>query len=251
MGIAFFLGLWIAIIFIILGIEFYYYILARYIEKDLTIVEGIIFISCLCVSVMIFSKSQEFFSGLISIILLPMADMVIKMIVESKEKVRHRLEEQKEMESWLYTIEKQPENVNAYVAIGDIYFKKRDYEQALVYYKKAQNLMDLPYIREKIGVTEKELAIKNGTVWVCPECSFDNPGEIKKCKVCGYSKIDRNLFAEIKKNKKEFLKAGLWVLIGPFALILFFALYVVMPIYLALIITLVAIYFTIKYFITY
>ncbi|MGC9066595.1 MAG: hypothetical protein ACP5JO_08260 [Candidatus Ratteibacteria bacterium] len=247
----FFLGLWIAIIFIILGIEFYYYILARFIEKDLTIIEGIIFIVCLCIAVMIFAKSQEFFSGLISISLLPLTDFIIKVAVESKEKLRRQLEEQRNLENWLYTIENQPENVNAYVSIGDIYFQKQDYKRALVYYKKAQNLIDLPYIMEKIKITEKELAIKKGIVWVCPECSFDNPGDIKRCKVCGYSKIDRNLFAEIKKNKKEILKAGLWFLIGPFALILFFALYVIMPIYLALIITLAAIYFTIKYFITY
>ncbi|HOJ31712.1 MAG TPA: tetratricopeptide repeat protein [bacterium] len=251
MGAAFFLALWITLVFIILGIEFYYYILARYLEKDLTALEGIVFIILFCISIVIFAKSWAFFSGLISIALLPAVDLVIRAIVESKEKALHRLQEQKNLENWLYTIEKHPGNVNAYISIGDIYFQKRNYQQALIYYKKAQEIMDLPYIKEKIGITEKEIAIKNGVIWVCPECSFDNLGEFQKCKVCGYSKIDRNILAEIKRNKKEILKACVWILIGPFTLILFFALYVVMPIYLALIITLAVIYFTIRYFITY
>ena len=67
MGAAFFLALWITLVFIILGIEFYYYILARYLEKDLTALEGIVFIILFCISIVIFAKSWAFFFGLISI----------------------------------------------------------------------------------------------------------------------------------------------------------------------------------------
>lgn len=252
---AFFLGLWLVFILIILGIEFYYYILNRYFEKELTGIEAIIFFICLIVSIILFMKSFSQDSiilfGLLSTLPVPAADFIIKSIVKSKEKAVEKIEKEKNIKNWLYTIEKQPDNVNAYVELGNIYFNDKNYEKAMEFYKKAQQVMDLPYIREKIKITEKELLIQKGIVWVCPECSFDNPGTSEKCKFCGYTKIDANILRELKSNKQYLLKGIFWILIGPLIVIFFFALYLIMPVYLALIITILAIYFVIKYFLTY
>ncbi len=251
----YFLGLWLGLGLILLGIEFYFFILARYIEKDLTGIEAIIFILCLVLSIGMFVKSvgseEMFILGLFSLLPLPVAELTIKSIRTTREKIQEKIEEETDLKNWLYTIEKQPENVNAYVSVGDIYFKRKEYEKALEFYKKASSIIDMPYIHERIKITEKELLIQKGLVWVCPECSYDNKAEDLKCKVCGYSKLDRDILSDIWKHRKDLLKGSLVVIIGPLILIFLVALYIVLPTYLALIITLVAIYFTIKFFITY
>ncbi|HOC03152.1 MAG TPA: hypothetical protein PKK91_06700, partial [bacterium] len=131
----YFLGLWLGAVLIILGIEFYYYIVARYIEKDLTTSEAIIFIFCLLISIAIlilpFRYNKNIFLGIFSIVPLPLVDLIIRAIVGSKEKIQQHIDEEKQLQNWLYTIEKQPENVNAYVAIGDIYFHRNEFEKAL------------------------------------------------------------------------------------------------------------------------
>ncbi|HON06386.1 MAG TPA: hypothetical protein P5065_08975 [Candidatus Ratteibacteria bacterium] len=251
----YFLGLWLGAVLIILGIEFYYYIVARYIEKDLTTSEAIIFIFCLLISIAIlilpFRYNKNIFLGIFSIVPLPLVDLIIRAIVGSKEKIQQHIDEEKQLQNWLYTIEKQPENVNAYVAIGDIYFHRNEFEKALDFYQRAQKIMDMPYIMERIKVTEKELKIKNRTIWVCPECSFDNPGDIERCKVCGYTRTDRDLFRDIKYQKKELIKGILFIIVAPVGVIFFIALYIIMPVYLALIITMLIIYLTIRFFCTY
>mgnify|MGYP001015853812 CR=1 FL=1 len=251
----FFLGLWLGGVLIILGIEFYYYVVARYIEKDLTTLEATIFIFFLLVSITIlifpFRYNKNIFLGIFSIVPLPLVDLIIRSVVNVKEKTQQRVDEKKQLQNWLYTIEKQPENVNAYVAIGDIYFHRNEFEKALDFYQRAQKIMDMPYIMEKIKITEKELKIKNKIIWVCPECSFDNPGDIVKCNVCGYTKIDKGLFRDIKYQKKDLIKGLLFILLAPLGVIFFIALYVVMPPYLALVITILIIYLTIRFFLTY
>jgi len=255
MASGFFLGIWLGIIIIILGIEFYYYIIARYIEKDLTIFEAIIFIICLIISINLLISSlgsnTQLFFFVISLALMPVTDLIIRAFTRSKEKIIQHRDEENEIKNWLYTIEKQPENVNAYVALGDIYFQQGLFEKALEYYQRAKNVMELPYITAKIKSAEKEIRIKKGIIWVCPECSFDNPGEIQQCKICGYSKMDGNLIRDIKNQKKELLKGVLFIVLGPLCIIFLIALYIIMPVYLAFIVTMLLIYLAIRFFITY
>lgn len=251
----YFLGLYLAFGLVIIGIEFYFFILSPLIEKDFTDKEAIVLIPCAVISLTLFIKSfsseNMFLMGFFSFLPLPVADATIKTIARAKEKIQEKIKEEKELKNWFYTIEKQPDNLNAYVEIGNIYFKRKDYEKALEFYRKAQNIMNMPYVMEKIKITEKELKIQKGIVWVCPECSFDNPGDIIKCKVCGYSKMDGNLLKDIKHQKREIFKATALIIFGPLAVILFVCLYIIMPPYLALIFTLFVIYLTIRFFTTY
>ncbi|MCX7706312.1 MAG: tetratricopeptide repeat protein [bacterium] len=189
--------------------------------------------------------------GVISFLPLPAADIIINFILSSKEKIRQRMEEERSLNDWLYTIEKQPDNLNAYVSAGDIYFDRKNYEKAIEFYKKAYQIMEMPYVLQRIKTAEKELKIQKGIIWVCPECSFDNQGGVNNCKYCGYSRIDKDIFKEIRRNKKEIIKASTIIVLGPIAVILFWVLYIIMPPYLALIFTIIVIYLTIKYFTTY
>lgn len=250
----YFLGLYLGFGLIIIGIEFYYFILSRYIEKDLTVIEAIIFMFCLIISIVIFIKFlslENLLLGFVSFLPLPVAAVIIKTIKSSKEKIQQKIDEEKELKNWLYTIENQPENVNAYVAAGDIYFKRNQFEKALEFYQKAEKLINMPYIMKKIKITEKEIKIKNGIVWVCPECSFDNPENTSRCRVCGYSRMDKDLIKDVKHHKRELLKALLFIILAPIGIILFFVLYIIMPMYLALVLTILFIYLTIKIFSTY
>lgn len=251
----YFIGLWLGIGLIVLGIEFYYFIVAKYLEKDLTLFESLVFIGCLILSIWIFiksfSSSDMFLLGLVSFLPLPVSAVIINKIVSSKEKIEQKIEEDNALKNWLYTIEKQPENVNAYVSAGDIYFNRKNYEKALDLYQKALQIMEMPYILQRIRTTEKEIKIMKGIIWVCPECSFDNPGEMNKCRVCGYSKIDRDLIRDARQHKKEMIKATALIVFGPIAVLVFVALYIIMPPYIALFLTLLVIYLTIRYFTTY
>ncbi|MCM8789206.1 MAG: hypothetical protein NC907_05395 [Candidatus Omnitrophica bacterium] len=251
----YFTGLWLGFGLIVLGMECYYFILARYIDKELTGLEAVIFISCLIFSIALFIKSFSGYSsiltGIISFFPLPVAYAIMTAIRTSKDKIEQKIDQDRDLNNWLYTIEKEPENVNAYVAAGDIYFKRKDYEKAMKFYQKAEKLIEMPYISEKIKITEKEIKIQKGLVWVCPECSFDNSGETTKCRYCGYSKIDGNLLKDIKNYKRELIKGIYVVVFGPLAVIVSIALYIQLPAYLALIFTLVVIYLTIRFFINY
>ena len=255
MATGYFTGLWLGFGLIILGIETYYFIISRYIDKELDLLEAAIFIFCLVFSIILFIRSfsggSSILSGIISFFPMPAAYTIMTAIRTSREKIEQKIDQDKELNNWLYTIEKEPENVNACVAAGDIYFKRKDYEKAMEFYNKAENLMEMPYITEKIKITEKEIKIQKGIIWVCPECSFDNPGEKTKCRYCGYSKVDKNLLKDIKNYKKELIKGIYVVVFGPLAVILLVVLYLVLPVYLALIFTLIAIYLTIRFFITY
>lgn len=255
MASAFFLGLWLVFGLVILGIQFYYFILARYLEKDLTLFETLIFLCCLVISISIFiksfSSSEMVLIGLISLLPLPIAAGIIYIITSSKEKIQEKIREEKSLRDWLYTIEKQPDNVNAYVSAGDIYFNRKKYETALELYKKAYQIMEIPYVLQRIKTSEKEMKIQKGIIWVCPECSFDNFGEVNNCRNCGYSKIDRNILKDIRHYKKEIIKAIAIITLGPIVLIFLVACYTILPVYIALIITLLVIYLIIRYFTSY
>lgn len=38
-----------------------------------------------------------------------------------------------------------------------------------------------------LSIHQKEEQIKEGDVWVCPDCGTENPGDIYKCTECNYS----------------------------------------------------------------
>ncbi len=67
--------------------------------------------------------------------------------------------EKKETEKWERTIEIDPKNVGAYIALGDIYTKRRKFDKAISYYQNAFRLHQSSSIQLKL---KKALAEKNG-----------------------------------------------------------------------------------------
>ncbi|MCD6407670.1 tetratricopeptide repeat protein [bacterium] len=171
---------------------------------------------------MFFFMKGKFLIGILFIFLPPVIWFLMEIITRITENQLTKMEEEKEKEELLETIQKNPVNVNAYIKLGDIYFKKEDYEKALFYYRKAHSIQDLPWILHRIKVTEKEDRIKKGLIWVCPDCSFENPSETKKCKNCGYTKEIKD---ELEKHKDFILKGILWIIFGPIPVMLGFFLF--------------------------
>ncbi len=146
---------------------------------------------------------------------------ILKKLEKHREEKITRVEEEKELKNWFYTIEKHPEHVQAYVAIGDIYFKREDYKKALFYYRKAYEIEKYPWILQRIKITEKEDKIKRGEIWICSECSFENPGYLERCKNCGnMRKPVESLKEDFVKVKEDIKKGLLWIVIGPFVIII-------------------------------
>jgi len=81
--------------------------------------------------------------------------------------------------------------------IGDIYFMKSDFQNAILWYKKAKSINETPEIIEKIDRTRKEILLKQKKLWICPECSITNSSKDQKCRSCGALK------PSLKAVKKE------------------------------------------------
>lgn len=147
----------------------------------------------------------------------------IKLYEKYVEKEITEREEKKEMQNLLYTVEKQPDNVNAYVHLGDIYFKREDYDTAVDYYKRAYQINQLPWIKFRIDVAEREKMIKKEKIWICPECGRKNTSEVVKCMNCGFAIKTKDAMADdLKKvwQDKNFVKKNvLYLALGPFAII--------------------------------
>lgn len=240
-GSGYFAGLKFGFILIVLGIEFYYLIFERIIEKEIEhdelIILGILFIISIIVAVLKNSLIAIFlpFSGFI----------ILYFLKEKKEEKITKDMEIKRLKELGKIIKQQPNNFNAYVEIGDYYFKKEDYEEALKYYKKAYEIKELPWISQKIKISKKEDKIKKGIIWICRECGEENKREDEKCKNCGMEKnLVKSILTDLKANKKYIIL----LFVSPLIVTIFFLIYLHLPLYLSLFLTLFLIYLAIRIF---
>ncbi|HOQ82300.1 MAG TPA: zinc finger Ran-binding domain-containing protein [bacterium] len=86
--------------------------------------------------------------------------------------------------------------------VGDIYFLKSDFENAILWYRKAKSIKETPEIIEKIDRTRKEILLKQKKLWICPECSITNSSKDQQCRSCGALK------PSLKAVKKELSQAS-------------------------------------------
>ncbi|MGC8805421.1 MAG: hypothetical protein ACP5QD_05770, partial [Candidatus Ratteibacteria bacterium] len=92
-------------------------------------------------------------------------------------------------------------NVSVFERIGDIYFSKLDFENALTWYQKARFVKETPEISHKINMTKKEILLKKKKLWICPECSMTNSENVNHCKSCGTLKPSiKTLKHEIRRT---------------------------------------------------
>ncbi|MCD6407669.1 hypothetical protein J7L87_01290 [bacterium] len=200
-GAGFYLGLKIGFLFIVIAIEVYFLLLDKFIEKELNLIEGIVLSLLGFLAFLLAILRASFFS----IFILPSGYLILTGVERLREEKIDRDTEDEKLRKIKYSILKNPDNPELYVELGDWYFKREDYQQSIEYYKKAYSISEAPWIKQKIKIAEKEDKIKKGVIWICPECSFENPGEINECKHCGHKKeLHKTIIEDIRD--KEVIK---------------------------------------------
>jgi rubrerythrin len=149
---------------------------------------------------------------------------------------------------------------------GDLYVRNSEYDQAIEYYRQADEInkrfkiKEFPGISFKIKQAEKEDKIKKGEIWVCPECGYDNQGNADTCRNCGYI---RNLLKSAKFDiarqkteiKRDIRKSILGVTTLALVVVIIISLITTFPglpgIFVALCVFFFILYVAIKKFITW
>ncbi|HOK79778.1 MAG TPA: hypothetical protein PK303_03605 [bacterium] len=110
-------------------------------------------------------------------------------------------------------------NGSSFERIGDIYFSKLDFENALTWYQKACSVQETPEISHKINITKKEILLKKKKLWICPACSMTNSTNSGNCKSCGALRPSIKTLKHEVQHTAPYLKKNLLV----FAWVLLFA----------------------------
>jgi len=168
----------------------------------------------------------------IGFLFIPIPLVVWFLMQKSEAKVddlNARLQEKVEIERLLEIVDNAREPALLYkalVELGDLYVKKTEYEKAIGCYRQADEISEmnkvkgLPGLSSKIKIAEKENRIKRGEIWVCIECSYDNPGNIAACKNCGNMRdFGKSLKKDVLGQKQEIKKDLLNIIFPVFTII--------------------------------
>jgi len=242
---------------IVLGFEFWFFI-TEYIDRELNLFEVVILEGIVLFA--FFWNLNTLFGYFNYRLALPLAALApaIYAIMKGTEKLLERKTwsdyRNKEIGRMQQAIQKDPNNISAYIVLGDIYFKRGNYETALSYFRQASTIQDFPWLTEKIKVTEKEDKIQKSEIWICRECSTDNPAEFDTCGNCKRPRPTfKEDFAGQRKEIKEEIKKGIFlIIILPPAillpLILIVWLIIILPWYFSVIIVLCLLYLVFRIF---
>lgn len=241
-GSGYFSGLKLGFILIVLGIEFYFFIFDRLIEKDASSSEILILSFLFILSIFIVVKKLS----LISIFIPPIGYIFFHFLKEKKEDIITREMEERKLEELRKIIEKKPDNFTAYIELGDYYFKKENYDEAIKFYKKAYEIKDFPWIRKRIEIAEKENKIKKGMIWICRNCGEENRENDERCKNCGE---ERDVLKSIKKDLKETKRYFILLLLSPLIVLIVFLIIIYLPLYFSIFLYLLLLYFLLRFFI--
>ncbi|GEM_PF-796475 len=143
--------------------------------------------------------------------------LVIWFLMRQHEDKKDRLitifQEKAERKELLDVIDKAKDPALLYkalVELGDLYLKKTEFEKAIGCYRRADEIVELnqtkglPGLSSRIKVAEKEIRIRKGELWVCTECSYDNPGNTDTCKMCGNKRtLGKSIRGDILIQKRE------------------------------------------------
>ena len=243
-GSGYFSGLKLAFILIVLGIEFYFFVFDRIIEKDITSTEILILSGLFGISIFLMVWRLT----LISIFIPPFGFVLINLFHKKKEDLITKQMEEKRLKELEEIIQQQPNNFKAYLELGDYYFKRENYKEAIKFYEIAYKLKDLPWIKNKLQIAEREQKIKEGIIWICKNCGETNLKEDEKCRNCGEEK---EILKSIKKDLKETKKYFILLFISPLIVALVILIIIYLPLYLSLILFLLLLYLVFRFFLTY
>jgi tetratricopeptide (TPR) repeat protein len=243
-GAGYFAGLKLGFILIVLGIEFYFFVFDRIVEKDITPNEVLIFSILFGISIFLMVWKLT----LISIFIPFCGFAIINFLNKKKEDLITKEMEEKRLKELKEIIEQQPNNFKAYVELGDYYFKNENYSEAVKFYEIAYKLKDLPVIKNKLQIAKREQKIKEGIIWICKNCGETNLKEDEKCRNCGEEK---EILESIKKDLKETKKYFILLFISPVLVVLIILIIVYLPLYLSIFLFLLLLYFVFRFFLIY
>lgn len=143
-----------------------------------------------CILICLFLSFMSFtdrFSGkfiFISPFISPFLYLMLTKILLLKEK-KYEEEKLKQEISKIIKLYGVSNDARGFEKIGDIYFSKLDFENALLWFNRARAIKETPEITSKINLVKREILLKQNKIWTCPECSATNSSNNKKCKHCG------------------------------------------------------------------
>jgi len=247
-GAGYFVGLKLGFILIVLGIEFYFFVFDRILEKDITPTEILIFSILFGLSIFLMVWKLT----LISIFIPFLGFAIINFLNKKKEDLMTKEMEEKRLKELKKIIEQQPNNFKAYVELGDYYFKNENYSEAVKFYKIAYKLKDFPMFKHKLEVAERELKIKEGIIWICRNCGETNSKENERCRNCGEEKkVLKSIIKDLKKEKKSLLYYFMYLLALPIIVVITILVIFYLPLYLSVFLFLFILYLVFRFFLTF
>jgi tetratricopeptide (TPR) repeat protein len=240
MGGGFFTGILIGLISLSFGMQAWWF-LSLSLEGEITLVRAIFLWISLLIAVWIS------FTHNLSLLPVPLPLLLwwaLKFIEEKSTTIDW---EKKRFAQLKKATELLPQDGNGWLYLGDFYLEKQDFQRARACYKKAEELLDMPWVAEKIRILTREEEIAKGEKWICSSCSYSNSKTENICKNCGEPKLGISLREAAKKSVPEMKKI---------AVIASFILFVVMlilflPLIPALILFLLVGLFIARFFLTF
>jgi tetratricopeptide (TPR) repeat protein len=249
MGQVFFSVIKLTFILIILGIEFYFFALQKIIEKEITIGEILSFLLLLNISILLIVKKGLL---LVSLLVIPAGFGLIRCLEKIKENLTTKEIEEKRLKELEEIVQQQPNNYKAYEELGDYYFNKEVYSEAVKFYKIAYKLKDFPMFKHKLEVAERELKIKEGIIWICRNCGETNSKENERCRNCGEEKkVLKSIIKDLKKEKKSLLYYFMYLLALPIIVVITILVIFYLPLYLSVFLFLFILYLVFRFFLTF
>jgi tetratricopeptide (TPR) repeat protein len=154
-----------------------------------------------------------FFVGFLAIPIPMVLWFLMKQQEDKTDKLNKAIQERAEIKRLLEVINRAEEPALLYkalVELGDLYFKKTEFDKAMGCYRQADEISKLNQTKGLVGlsfkikVTEKENRIKKGEIWICSECGLENPGNISVCKKCGNTRdLEKSVKRDVILHKKE------------------------------------------------
>jgi tetratricopeptide (TPR) repeat protein len=83
-------------------------------------------------------------------------------------------------------IMEQPKRPYPYKALGDYFFNKQLYAEAIPYYEQCLSLTDDPEVRWRLDYAREEVRRQRKGTRLCPMCLNEIPRHARECPMCGH-----------------------------------------------------------------